>query len=70
MGMIAVVETKPGEFCVVRWTGRSGLTAQAKTYCGDAHSIGTDGVLQIPDVIKCCSKCETAIEIFKGRMRP
>ena len=68
MGMKAVVETAPGEFCVVRWTGRSGLTAQAKTYCGDAKSIGTDGVLQIPDRIKCCSKCEAAIEIYVSRM--
>lgn len=67
MGMRAVVEFENDngsrKYCIARWTGRSGLSAKVKTYCGNEVSIGTDGVLQLPDEIECCGGCEAAVKI-------
>ncbi len=59
--MKAAVE-KPGQPpCLVRWIGLRGITVRAITYCGTEYK-ASDGISQIPDEVRCCTSCETAMK--------
>lgn len=49
--------------CVVRWTGRKGLSAISLTWCNQQGN-AADGVLQVPDDFKTCIACDTALKVF------
>lgn len=60
--MIATVEGNQSSPCVVRWTGRVGLlSVKIRTWCDDEYD-AADGVSQLPESFKLCSKCRTAID--------
>lgn len=45
--MIAAIETPTG-LCVIRWTGRKGLSVKALVWCG-LEVDAAKGVVQLPD---------------------
>ena len=45
--MIAAIETPTG-LCVIRWTGRKGLSVKALVWCGSEVD-AAKGVVQLPD---------------------
>jgi hypothetical protein len=47
--------------CIIYWTGRIKFHVGVVTYC-KASRDATDGVLQVPDDVPCCSACEVAVE--------
>lgn len=68
-GMMAVFEVAPNKPpCIVRWTGRGGLSVRVETYCGGEHKVGDAGVLQIPDVLPACDDCKSAIAALAARV--
>lgn len=61
MGMKAVITNEDDLPCIVYWTGRRGLNVGVVTYCAEERK-ATDGVLQVPDDVPCCSDCTAAVE--------
>lgn len=72
--MMAVFENDRNELCVVYSTGREGLKAISRSYCGEAHN-AAEGVTQVPDAlltglvvldekgkpVKMCPRCKERI---------
>lgn len=72
--MMAVFENSRDELCVVFTTGREGLKAVSRSYCGQVHN-AAEGVSQVPDAmltglvvldekgnaIKMCPQCKARI---------
>lgn len=61
--MKAVVDCGRGKPCVVRWTGRQGLKAVSKMYCGAEANAG-EGVLQVPEDVEVHEACKVAMTAF------
>lgn len=62
-GMKAVIPSATSGVapCIVKWTGREGFRVNSKSYCGNVAS-AADGVVQVPDHVKCCAACEHAAD--------
>lgn len=61
MGMKAAIPNDVGRPpCLIYWTGQVRLHVGVVTWCGDDRTT-KDGVLQIPDDMKCCEACELAL---------
>lgn len=63
--MIAAVQIEDAKApCVIYWTGRVRLHVGVRTWCGEAYD-ASDGVIQIPDDAKVCTKCTSYIKTGK-----
>jgi hypothetical protein len=54
--------------CIVRWTGRRGLSVRTFTYCNQDVAAG-EGVLQLPDGAATCDACTAAVTTVEARIR-
>lgn len=67
--MFAAVEIEgQAKPCIVRWTGRRGLSVRTYTYCNKDVPAG-EGVLQLPDGAGTCEACNTAVAAVETRIR-
>lgn len=65
--MIAVVQRLPGAApCVAKFTRRVALHVGVLTWCEKEVDAGS-GVYQVPDSMKVCGACTTAIKNFEAQ---
>lgn len=67
LSMYAAIKLTAGDApCVVKWSGRVGLSVGVETWCGQKIK-AADGVMQLPTEHKPCSRCETALKLHAAR---
>ncbi len=63
--MVAAVNAREGDLCVVYKTERTGIRVLTTSYCGVAVSAG-DGVMQVATKSITCGDCKRAIKETYG----
>lgn len=64
--MVAAVEIKPNEKCIIRWTGKTGMmTVSSQTYCGLSANAAA-GVEQVPTKAIGCADCKAKVLELHG----